>query len=296
MTIICNFFKISVDLRGEIMQEIVINVRQFPIFHSEYIQNVFDYAALTDKEKKLYQKVQNALYRLTTVDVPDDLLEFFVDQKKFSPSLIHSISFQQLLKNIESNQVRTQISSQIPDFLDDSLLVHVPAKEEVITRLQKVSQLANYGPYPEFYYYQIPITENELFDLNSGVKKVKEEYLPYLPFLDLSKINFSSVDFRNMNFADTNIEKVDFNTAYQHSIAGANFQNVNLFGKQLENIDARNTNLCGTYLTVNSDTVMLDGAKMDSSVLLLANDRVIANPERQGYSLIKEKRNTKIHF
>jgi len=41
---------------------------------------------------------------------------------------------------------------------------------------------------------------------------------------------------------------------------------------------------------------MLDGAKMDSSVLLLANDRVIANPERQGYSLIKEKRNTKIHF
>ena len=210
--------------------------------------------------------------------------------------MIHSISFQQLLKNIESNQVRTQISSQIPDFLDDSLLVHVPAKEEVITRLQKVSQLANNGPYPEFYYYQIPITENELFDLNSGVKKVKEEYLPYLPFLDLSKINFSSVDFRNMNFADTNIEKVDFNTAYQHSIAGANFQNVNLFGKQLENIDARNTNLCGTYLAVNSDTVMLDGAKMDSSVLLLANDRVIANPERQGYSLTKEKRNTKIHF
>ena len=244
----------------------------------------------------MYQKVQNALYRLTTVDVPDDLLEFFVDQKKFSPSLIHSISFQQLLKNIESNQVRTQISSQIPDFLDDSLLVHVPAKEEVITRLQRVSQLANNGPYPEFYYYQIPITGDELFDLHSGVKKVKEEYLPYLPFLDLSKINFSSIDFRNMNFADTNIEKVDFHTAYQHSIAGANFQNVNLFGTQLENIDARGANLCGTYLAVNSDTVMLDGAKMDSSILLLANDRVIANPERQGYSFIKTKKSVKIHF
>ena len=278
------------------MQEIVIHVRQFPIFHSEYIQNVFDYYTLTDKEKKLYQKVQDALYRLTTVDVPDDLLEFFIDQKKFSPSLIHSISFQQLLKNIESNQVRTQISSQIPDFLDDSIAVCAPAKEEVITRLQRVSQLANNGPYPEFYYYQIPITGDELFDLHSGVKKVKEEYLPYLPFLDLSKINFSSIDFRNMNFADTNIEKVDFHTAYQHSIAGANFQNVNLFGKQLENIDARGANLCGTYLAVNSDTVMLDGAKMDSSILLLANDRVIANPERQGYSFIKTKKSVKIHF
>lgn len=278
------------------MQEIVIHVRQFPIFHSEYIQNVFDYYTLTDKEKKLYQKVQDALYRLTTVDVPDDLLEFFIDQKKFSPSLIHSISFQQLLKNIESNQVRTQISSQIPDFLDDSIAVCAPAKEEVITRLQRVSQLANNGPYPEFYYYQIPITGDELFDLHSGVKKVKEEYLPYLPFLDLSKINFSSIDFRNMNFADTNIEKVDFHTAYQHSIAGANFQNVNLFGKQLENIDARGANLCGTYLAVNSDTVVLDGAKMDSSILLLANDRVIANPERQGYSFIKTKKSVKIHF
>ncbi len=278
------------------MQEIVIHVRQFPIFHSEYIQNVFDYYTLTDKEKKLYQKVQDALYRLTTVDVPDDLLEFFIDQKKFSPSLIHSISFQQLLKNIESNQVRTQISSQIPDFLDDSIAVCVPAKEEVITRLQRVSQLANNGPYPEFYYYQIPISEEELFTTKQGYKKIKEEYLPFLPYLDLSKIEFTNTDLRNIDFSDTNIEHIDFPTAYQHSITGANFQNVNLFGKQLENIDARGANLCGTYLAVNSDSVMLDGAKMDSSILLLANDRVIANPERQGFSFIKTKKSVKIHF
>ena len=68
MTFICNFFKISVDLRGEIMQEIVINVRQFPIFHSEYIQNVFDYAALTDKEKKLYQKDCIRKFKMLYID------------------------------------------------------------------------------------------------------------------------------------------------------------------------------------------------------------------------------------
>lgn len=279
------------------MQAITIHIKPFPIFHSEYIQNVFDYAGLSSDDKRLYDDAKFALLQLVTVDVPDDLIEFFIGDKKFSPSLVQSISFPKLLEDIKTNQIRTHISSETPGILDcEEESVTVPAKEEVITRLQRVSQLANNGPYPEFYYYQIPITGDELFDLHSGVKKVKEEYLPYLPFLDLSKINFSSIDFRNMNFADTNIEKVDFHTAYQHSIAGANFQNVNLFGTQLENIDARGANLCGTYLAVNSDTVMLDGAKMDSSILLLANDRVIANPERQGYSFIKTKKSVKIHF
>ena len=279
------------------MQAITIHIKPFPIFHSEYIQNVFDYAGLSSDDKRLYDDAKFALLQLVTVDVPDDLIEFFIGDKKFSPSLVQSISFPKLLEDIKTNQIRTHISSETPGILDcEEESVTVPAKEEVITRLQRVSQLANNGPYPEFYYYQIPITGDELFDLHSGVKKVKEEYLPYLPFLDLSKINFSSIDFRNMNFADTNIEKVDFHTAYQHSIAGANFQNVNLFGTQLENIDARGANLCGTYLAVNSDTVMLDGAKMDSSILLLANDRVIANPERQVYSFIKKKKSVKIHF
>lgn len=278
------------------MQEIVINIRQFPIFHSEYIQNVVDYAELTSKEKRMYQKVLSALYQLTTVDVPDELVEFFIDHKKFSPSLIHSMSFQQLLKDIESNRVHTVVSSQISDFLDETSPAHIPANKEIISRLHRVLQLANNCSYKEFYYYQIPITESELFNVNSGIKKIKEEYLPYLPFLDLRRIHFSNVDFRNINFADTNIEKVDFDTAYQHSIAGANFQNVNLVGKQLENIDATDANLCGTYLAINSDTVMLDGTKMDSSVLLLSNDRVIANPIQQGYFLVKEKRNAKIHF
>ena len=35
---------------------------------------------------------------------------------------------------------------------------------------------------------------------------------------------------------------------------------------------------------------MLDRAKLDSSILLLTNDRVVANPERQGYSFIKSKK------
>lgn len=296
MTNIYDFFKISVDFRGDVMQEIIINVREFPIFHSEYIQNVFDYADLTEKEKKLYQKVLNSLYQLAPSDVPDALVEFFIDQQKFSPALIHSISFQQLLQNIESNQIHTHISSKIPGFLGEKSSSATTLNEELITRVQRVSQMANECQYPEFYYYQVPITEKDLFYFTDGVKKVKEEYLPYLPYLDLSKIDFSFVDFRNMDFSNTNIENVFFDTVYQHSIAGANFHHVPLLGKKLQNIDARNANLCGTYLTVDTDSVKLDDAQIDSSIILLSSDKVIVNPEYQGYSLVKEKRNVRIHF
>ena len=41
---------------------------------------------------------------------------------------------------------------------------------------------------------------------------------------------------------------------------------------------------------------MLDRAKLDSNILLSTNDRVVANPERQGYSFIKSKKVLKFIF
>ena len=122
------------------------------------------------------------------------------------------------------------------------------------------------------------------------------EYLPFLPFLDLSKVEFANMDFRKIDFSNTNIEHIDFSTAYQNSIAGSSFKNVCLIGKQLENIDATSADLCGTYLTINSDTVSLKDTKLDSSILLLSQGQVIENPERKGYFLVKENTNIKLHF
>ena len=89
------------------MQTITINIRQFPILHSEYIQNIFDYADLSNKDRKLYDETKFALFQLVQIDVPDSLVEFFIDGKKFSPALIQSISFQQLLEDINTNQIKT---------------------------------------------------------------------------------------------------------------------------------------------------------------------------------------------
>lgn len=279
------------------MQTITINIRQFPILHSEYIQNIFDYTDLSSKDRKLYDETKFALFQLVQIDVPDSLVEFFIDGKKFSPALIQSISFQQLLEDINTNQIKTHITSQIPGVLEyEEEKVKIPANDEILSRIKRVNSLAKENSYPEFYYYQIPISEEELFITKQGYKKIKEEYLPFLPYLDLSKIEFANIDLRNIDFSDTNIESIDFTTAYQNSIAGSSFKNVQLLGKKLENIDATSADLCGTYLTINSDTVSLQDTKLDSSILLLSQDQVIENPEHKGYYLVKENTGIKLHF
>jgi len=279
------------------MQTITINIRQFPILHSEYIQNIFDYTDLSSKDRKLYDETKFALFQLVQIDVPDSLVEFFIDGKKFSPALIQSISFQQLLEDINTNQIKTHIASQIPGVLEyEEEKVKIPANDEILSRIKRVNSLAKESSYPEFYYYQIPISEEELFITKQGYKKIKEEYLPFLPYLDLSKIEFTNTDLRNIDFSDTNIESIDFTTAYQNSIAGSSFKNVLLLGKKLENMDATSADLCGTYLTINSDTVSLQDTKLDSSILLLSQDQVIENPEHKGYFLVKENTNIKLHF
>lgn len=279
------------------MKTITINIRQFPILHSEYIQNIFDYTDLSSKDRKLYDETKFALFQLVQIDVPDSLVEFFIDGKKFSPALIQSISFQQLLEDINTNQIKTHITSQIPGVLEyEEEKVKIPANDEILSRIKRVNSLAKENSYPEFYYYQIPISEEELFITKQGYKKIKEEYLPFLPYLDLSKIEFANIDLRNIDFSDTNIESIDFTTAYQNSIAGSSFKNVQLLGKKLENIDATSADLCGTYLTINSDTVSLQDTKLDSSILLLSQDQVIENPEHKGYYLVKENTGIKLHF
>lgn len=279
------------------MQTITINIRQFPILHSEYIQNIFDYTDLSSKDRKLYDETKFALFQLVQIDVPDSLVEFFIDGKKFSPALIQSISFQQLLEDINTNQIKTHIASQIPGVLEyEEEKVKIPANDEILSRIKRVNSLAKESSYPEFYYYQIPISEEELFITKQGYKKIKEEYLPFLPYLDLSKIEFTNTDLRNIDFSDTNIESIDFTTAYQNSIAGSSFKNVLLLGKKLENMDATSADLCGTYLTINSDTVSLQDTKLDSSILLLSQDQVIENPEHKGYYLVKENTGIKLHF
>lgn len=222
-----------------------------------------------------------------------EYIDFFIDEKSFSPSLMHQISIANLLKDIYDENYQISEIEGLPIALDNTNKGNF--QQEKIRLAQNLMEKVKSLEHPEFYYYQLPVKEEELFTMNSGYKKIKEEYLPYLRFFDLSKIIFSHMDFRNIDFSNTNIKYVDFSTAYHHSIANSSFENVELFGTEVKNMDARGTNLCGTYLTVDSDTTLLENSKLDSSILMLSQNYPV-NLETIGYLLVNQKPNVKLHF
>ena len=69
-----------------------------------------------------------------------------------------------------------------------------------------------------------------------------------------------------------------------------------MFGKSLEDIDASGANLCGTWLQIDVDTVRLNEAKLDDTLLFLSHDGRVMSPNNQGLVLQKKKSNIKLHF
>ena len=272
------------------MRQITVYIRPVPIFHSEYIKDIMTLEQLTRKEQKLYQTASLALHNLVKSNVSLEYIDFFIDEQRFSPDLVCQTSISELLNDIHNKNYQLTEIVSLP-----STKKELSFQQEKIKLAKNLNEMAEKEANPEFYYYQLPIKEEELFTMFSGYKKIREEYLPYLCFFDLSKLTFSHMDFRGVNFSDTNIKNVDFSTAYQHSIVNSNFENVELLGTELKNIDARGTNLCGTYLTIDSDTTLLENSKLDSSILMLSQNYPV-NPERLGYSLVKKKTNIKLRF
>lgn len=293
LTTSLSFPKIRYTLGGDLVQNITIYIRPIPIFHSDYIKDIMTLEQLSKKEQKLYQMTSLALHELVKSDVSLEYIDFFIDEKRFSPSLVYHTSMSELLKDIHNKNYQLREITSLPSTLDCTL--EKPLQQENIRLAKRLMEMVRDEKHPEFYYYQLPIKEEELFTMRSGYKKIREEYLPYLRFFDLSKITFSQMDFRDIDFSDTNMKNIDFSTAYQHSIENSNFENVELLGTELKNIDARGANLCGTYLTIDSDTTLLENSKLDSSILMLSQNYPV-NPERLGYSLEKQKINIKLHF
>ena len=112
----------------------------------------------------------------------------------------------------------------------------------------------------------------------------------------MSSVDFSNSDLAGLNLSNTNIKQINFSSLYQKSIRNTDFSNVSLFGKSLEDIDASGANLCGTWLQIDVDTVRLNEAKLDDTLLFLSHDGRVMSPNNQGFALQKKKSNIKLHF
>lgn len=281
------------------MRTIEVYTRDMPIYNSDYIQATFEYYDLSNKEQTLFKNVFQALLEeCKDIDFPVEFLDLFIDGKKFSPRLVKEDNFKLLLKDILNKNISFSVKQIVVNSSKE--LVGQTKKDtncdrELLIRLRNLKNLAYQGDFPEFYFHQIPISKDDLFDRNKEKSRIKEEFLDFLPFLDMSDIFLSDVDIRNTNLANTNIRGINFSTIYDKSIAGTNLENVNLFGQNLALVDASRANLCGTYLAIETSSVKLTDTILDDSLLFLKDDKVI-NPVNHGYQLVKKPGKINLHL
>lgn len=281
------------------MQNITIKVRSLPIYHSDYLRGVFEYTELNKKEKQRFQEMLSLLCNLVDPDVPFEFLEFYINQERFFPSFIKTKECIQLLTDLHTNNIQINLQSELQQLTTDFSTsdTYSTLEKEKLNRIRLLSDKAKNSSYPDFFYHQIPVSEHELFSLDNGYKRIKSEYLPYLPFLDVSAVDFSNSNLVGLNLSNTNIKQIDFSSLYQKSIHNTDFSNVSLFGKLLEDIDASGANLCGTWLQINVDSVSLNETKLDDTLLFLSHDGRVISPDNQGFVLEKKKSNhIKLHF
>jgi len=269
-----------------------------PIYHSDYLRGLFEYTDLNRKEKQKFQEMLFLLCNLVNPDVPFEFVEFYINQERFFPSFIKKKDYTQLLADFHINNIQVNVQSELPQLTDDFLGSdnYSSLENEKLKMIHTLSIKAKNSSYPDFFYHQIPISEHELFSFEKGYKRIKSDYLPYLPFLDMSSVDFSNSDLAGLNLSNTNIKQINFSSLYQKSIRNTDFSNVSLFGKSLEDIDASGANLCGTWLQIDVDTVRLNEAKLDDTLLFLSHDGRVMSPNNQGFVLQKKKSNIKLHF
>lgn len=281
------------------MRTIEVCTRNMPIYNSDLIQILFDYHDLSSKEQALFKKVLEAiLTECQDIDLPLEFLELFVDGQKFSPKLMKNINFKLLLHDVLNKNVRL-FTHSVEDYCQYETVAKTDSSRDFdkifLVRLKNLANLAYQSDHPSFYFHQISISKDMLLEQRKEFPRIREEWLDFLPFLDMSDIFLSHVDIRNTNLANTNIQAIDFSSLYHHSILGTNLENVNLFGQCINHVDASSANLCGTFLTIDTSSTKLLDTVLDDSLLFLEKEKVI-NPVNQGYVLVKKENKVHLHL
>lgn len=159
-------------------------------------------------------------------------MEFYVNNRRFSPFLVREIDCLTLLQDFLKQQVNIYTCTdflQMPNKVFEKA-TYTSLEKKKLSRLRNLASIASKCPYPSFYYQEVPVSSEDLFYHDSqGVKKIKDKYLPYLPFLVVRSIDFSHSHLEGVDLSNTNIHTIDFSTLENHSIRDTNFCNVNLF-------------------------------------------------------------------
>lgn len=255
----------------------IINVNH-PIFQSELVTWMSKLTRLNAKEKWKLDQIYRCI--LSLIDNPDDFisenLRIFINGQPFSCDVVKTFDFKQLMQDLATYPPITVGENKNKQPLK-RVAVEVNRLPLIIEHLKMLSQ----SDTPSFFYHTVSVSLEDLLREEDNHFVIAENLLPFLRFLDLSSVDFQNVDLRGVDLSYTNIRKIAFTSIYQNSLENTNLEGVNLTGQELKNVCADGANLIGTGLLIDLDSVSLEKAKFDGSVLLWKNGKSVVNVRRR---------------
>lgn len=272
------------------MKKKIVSVKlwmnEHPVSHLEYLDWVVKIANLKTREKQVLEDFFRSILSLAD---PEWIIEFVVIEingKKLCFDDLMEYDMKDAIRKFSDHDYKDLIEGVITFPQEIPIKVIEKPKETRSKIKPKIDALI--GQYVEqaknlkmsailqgneaFYYYQIPVTPEILFETveenGQTFKRIRASILPYLRFLDLSHIDFTDVCIQGIDLSYTNIENLDLSKVYLKDASFANLQRVNFRSKLISDAICKGTNLCETYSRIDIDSVDLEGALLDKTCLV----------------------------
>lgn len=140
---------------------------------------------------------------LDRIIIPDEYLRSFERLKEF----VHLK--EQTIRDEVIVELRKQESKDVLESKLENKFI------EILEIQKELSEI-----YGEF--RRITLTKGHLFEVIDGVKYIKKKWIPYLPYINLAKVDLRNVNISGIDFSYTNI-KIDPQVVYDKDLRGCRF-------------------------------------------------------------------------
>lgn len=281
------------------VHKIEVSQTYMPVYHSIYLNWVTGMTTLKEKEKQNIRDFVQAVYTLCDEEWPADLVRIFINDKYFDFDHCQTLDLKEATEAIKSKAFRTVIEETTRRTFSRQLLaepvtlVSQTSKTEELVLSQFIDLLASLKKKAKvsenetFYYHSMPITASILFEqvAQNGETfiAIRESLLPYLRFLDLSRISFEGVSIEGKDLSYTNIINLDINKVYRRRATGTNLEGVRLSTETIQNAVLDGANLKGAYPWIEITSTSMAGTEIDETATLLNGGSIVksAKPTKE---------------
>ena len=267
-------------------------MKPFPISHNDYLDWIILLASTSTKKEQEFLAFYQTVLTLANGDWIPENLEFKINGKVLTAHNVFAFDLVSATRDIKAGKYKKDSIDEVYIYhhttVKSSILPpqeNQPKPEDFLTFVQ--NYVANFTGDESVYYHKLPITEDVLFLLcndedGSCYKRIREELLPYLRYLDLSGVPFQNADIRGQDLSYTNISSLSLSEVYKRSANNTDLTGVVLAPEIIRSCDLSQSILNETYARVEVTSNKIKGMTYDSTVLLIdGQDRILPNTSPQ---------------